>query len=79
MHIFRCPRLPLVVSGVIFALFALLHLARLSFGWMIIIGSFNFPMWASGIAVIVGTVLAVWMVTFSCYCVKCDVCDVKKE
>lgn len=41
----------LSVVSVIFAVIAVLHLARIVYGWPSIIGSFEVPMWLSWIAV----------------------------
>lgn len=38
------------ISGVIFSLVALLHLARLVLGWDAVIGGWRVPMWFSGVA-----------------------------
>lgn len=42
----------LSVASVIFGLIAVLHLARIVYGWPSIIGSFEMPMWPSWIAVV---------------------------
>ena len=41
------------VAACIFALVALLHLLRIVFGWSIVIGSWNVPMWLSWIGLII--------------------------
>jgi hypothetical protein len=43
----------LLVSAVIFSLVALLHLARIVFGWSAVIGGWSVPMWLSWIALVV--------------------------
>ena len=43
----------LTVSGTIFSVIALLHLARLLAGWLARIGTFEAPMWLSWISVVV--------------------------
>lgn len=44
-------------SGVIFSVIALLHLARLIFGWEAIIGGWPVPTWVSVVALIVAAYL----------------------
>ena len=41
------------VTGVIFAIVALVHLLRIYMGWAIVIGNWNAPMWLSWIGLIV--------------------------
>ena len=46
------------VAGVIFALIAVLHAARLLYGWEAIIGSVAIPLWISGAALLIAAYLA---------------------
>jgi hypothetical protein len=48
----------LLVSAAIFSLVALLHLARVVFGWSALIGGWSVPMWLSWVAIIVAGALA---------------------
>ena len=48
----------LLVSAAIFSLVALLHLARVVFGWSAAIGGWSVPMWLSWVAIIVAGALA---------------------
>ena len=48
----------LTVSGTIFGVIALLHLARILAGWPAHIGTFEVPMWLSGVSVVVAGYLA---------------------
>lgn len=48
------------VSGVFFALLAILQLARLLFRWPVQIASVNLPLWLSALAVVVTGALATW-------------------
>jgi hypothetical protein len=48
----------LLVSAAIFSLVALLHLARIVFGWSAVIGGWSVPMWLSWVALIVAGALA---------------------
>ena len=48
----------LLVSAVIFSLVALLHLARIVFGWSAVIGGWSVPMWLSWVGIIVAGALA---------------------
>ena len=68
------PKMPLMVAGIIFSLFALLHVLRLVMGWGLIIGTFSVPLWWSGVGLIIAALLAFWMFKSSC-CKECDVCD----
>ncbi|MDO8617987.1 MAG: hypothetical protein Q7N87_03850 [Candidatus Uhrbacteria bacterium] len=46
------------VVGVIFGLIALMHLARVIYGWQALIGGWTVPMWVSWVAIVVGAYLA---------------------
>jgi hypothetical protein len=48
----------LLVSAAIFFLVALLHLARIVFGWSAVIGGWSVPMWLSWVGIIVAGALA---------------------
>jgi hypothetical protein len=48
----------LLLSAAIFSLVALLHLARVVFGWSAVIGDWSLPMWLSWVAIIVAGALA---------------------
>jgi hypothetical protein len=50
-----------MVAGIIFSIFAIMHLLRLIYHWKIIIAGSVIPMSVSGIALIVAVILAVWM------------------
>ena len=47
-----------LVAGVIFAVVALFHLARIFMEWTVIIGDWSIPMWVSWIALVVAGGLA---------------------
>ena len=47
------------IAGVLFALVALAHLARLVAGWEILVNGFAVPMWISVVGVLVPGVLSV--------------------
>jgi hypothetical protein len=47
-----------LVAGVIFAVVALAHVARIVMDWSVIIGDWSIPMWLSWIALIVAGGLA---------------------
>jgi hypothetical protein len=49
-----------LLSGVIFALVALLQAVRAIAGWAVQIGPFNVPVWFSWLAAIVAGSLAIW-------------------
>lgn len=64
-------RAPLLVSGTIFGLIALIHLYRLYSHFNVIIGSTDLPDWASIAAVIISGVLSLWMFS-AARCRRCD-------
>jgi hypothetical protein len=47
------------MTGVIFAVVALVHLLRLYFGWPVLIGDWSVPMWLSWFGLIVTGALSV--------------------
>ncbi|MCX5711713.1 MAG: hypothetical protein NTY47_01400 [Candidatus Omnitrophica bacterium] len=58
-------KIALRISGVIFGLVALLHLARLIFRVEIIAGGVSIPMWLSAVGFVVAGGLTVWMLNIS--------------
>lgn len=44
--------------GVLFLIFALVHLVRVAFGFSVVVDGFSIPRWASGIAVVISGYLA---------------------
>lgn len=50
----------LIVSTVLFALIAIVHLIRLTLGWQAEIGTWMVPLWASLVAVVVCGGFAAW-------------------
>lgn len=57
-----------LISGVIFAAVAVLHMLRLFYGWTAQIGGWDVPMWFSGGGLVVAALLALWNFT---HCHKC--------
>ncbi|MHB1946809.1 MAG: hypothetical protein ACYCQI_01690 [Gammaproteobacteria bacterium] len=55
------PSTALIVSGIIFAIVALMHLLRLVYRTEIIIAGKVMPMWASILGFIIPLALAIWM------------------
>jgi hypothetical protein len=51
----------LIVAGVIFSIVALIHVVRLITGFEVIFEGKPVPLFASGIALVVSGLLAVWM------------------
>ena len=51
------PRTYALTTGLIFLIIALLHLARLIFGWEAIIGGWAVPNWVSVVALLVAAYL----------------------
>ena len=56
---------PLIVSGVIFAVIALVHILRLFYHWSVVIAGVIIPESVSVIAIILAGILAVWMFSAS--------------
>lgn len=52
---------PLIVAGIVFAVVALIHLARLFVGFPVIIAGNDIPMWGSVLGFIITGLLAIWM------------------
>jgi hypothetical protein len=55
----------LLVSRTLFALIALLHLARLFTHWSAVIGGWSAPIWVSGLGFIVAGALSIWAAQLS--------------
>jgi len=49
-----------LVSGLIFMLVALAHLARLIYGWQIQLADILLPMWVSWVGLVIPALLALW-------------------
>ena len=49
----------ITITAAIFAIIAVLHLARIVYGWEAMIGSWEMPMWVSWLAVFIAGGLAV--------------------
>jgi len=49
------------VASVIFALFAVGHLVRLVKQVQVAVGTYQIPMWASVVALIIAAILSTWM------------------
>jgi len=45
-------------SSLLFLIIAIVHLARLIYGWEVVLGETMIPVWASWVAVIVGAYMA---------------------
>jgi hypothetical protein len=50
----------LIVSTVIFAVVAVMHLLRLVLGWSVVLGMTSVPLWVSMLAVLVSASVAIW-------------------
>ncbi len=48
-----------IVSGVLFAIIAILHVFRVAYGWEAVIGGWTAPMWISWVAALIIGVLAI--------------------
>jgi hypothetical protein len=49
-----------ILSGIVFAVVAVVHAARLFYGWPVRIGSAAIPVWVSWLGIVGAGVLAVW-------------------
>ena len=49
-----------LVSALIFALVAVMHLVRLLQGWPVMLGTMMVPLWASILAIVVSAAVAIW-------------------
>jgi hypothetical protein len=50
----------LLISAVIFALVAILHLVRLISHWSVQIGAFAVPLWGSWLGLFIASALSIW-------------------
>lgn len=50
----------LIISGVVFAVVALMHLCRVFTGWPFQLGSWMVPLWVSWIGVVLPGGLSIW-------------------
>jgi len=50
----------LIVSTLIFAFVAVMHLIRLALGWSAQVGTFSVPLWMSLLALLVSASVAIW-------------------
>ena len=50
----------LIVSTLIFAVVAVMHLLRLVLGWPVVLGMTSIPLWVSMLAVLVSAGVAIW-------------------
>lgn len=58
---------PIIIVLVLLAISALLHLVRQSTGVHVTIGRYVYPVWASGFAFGIGTMLFIWCLFAVCY------------
>jgi hypothetical protein len=52
-----------IVSTLIFALVAIMHLLRLTLGWSVMLGMTSVPLWVSVLAVLIFAAIAIWGLT----------------
>jgi hypothetical protein len=50
----------LLISAIIFAVVALLHLVRLATHWSVQVGTVTFPLWGSWLGFLIAAVLSFW-------------------
>lgn len=65
-----CHQAALLVSGIVFALMAIVHLLRILLGWTWICNGHEMPLWTSIIGLIVLALLAIWDLR-AYWCIKC--------
>ncbi len=56
----------LIISGLIFAIVALMHLCRVFTGWSFQLGTLMVPMWVSWIGAIGPAGLSIWAFRLAC-------------
>ena len=52
------------IAGIIFAIVAVAHAARIAFGWPLMVNTWIIPMWVSWLGLIIAAVLAGWGLGF---------------
>ena len=55
----------LIVSTIIFAVVAVMHLLRLVLGWSVVLGMTSIPLWVSLLAVLVSASIAIWGISLT--------------
>lgn len=55
----------LLVTRTLFALIAVIHLARILTRWSVVIGGWAAPLWVSGLGFVVAGALSVWSAQLS--------------
>ncbi len=50
----------ILISAIVFALVALLHLVRLFTHWSFQIGAMTVPLWGSWLGLLIGATLSIW-------------------
>jgi hypothetical protein len=68
-----CYKAPLLVSGIIFAIIALVHILRLIIGWPVTFNGQEVPLWSSIVSIVITGGLAVWNFC-ACCCKRCKAC-----
>ena len=53
----------LIVSTLIFAFVAIMHLIRLAMDWSVQLGTYTVPLWVSGFALLISATVAIWGLT----------------
>ena len=66
----KCPKCASLVSGIVLALIAVLHIVRAALGWEMMVNGTAIPMWASIVAALICGFLAFSLLRCSC-CLKC--------
>lgn len=65
-----CHQAAILLSGIIFAVIAILNLLRIILGWTWICNGHVVPMWTSVVGVVVTALMAIWDFRAYC-CIKC--------
>lgn len=69
-HCQKSHHLPVIISGILFVIIALIHIWRIFMGWSVTVDGQEIPMWASIVGAIVTGLMAVWIFC-ACRCKKC--------
>jgi hypothetical protein len=74
----KCKTIPLVLSSIFVALFAVGHLIRFIWSVPLVIGTFHVPLWISGVLFLVFGLLAAWSFKALCPCCHSS-CSIDKS
>ena len=64
-----------LISGIIFAIIAIVHILKLFMGWSITFNGHEVPIWASWVTLVIAIIMAVWDLKICC----CKTCHAPKR